>query len=71
MNNRQKIKEEEDYIRAPKFGNSLTTFLLKSENADSLENASIARLLMISEEEVEKLYNESIEMLRKDMTDGN
>lgn len=61
----KKIMEDEDYIHAPKFGNSLNKFLAKNEKV--LENRSIARLLLISEEEVEKLYEESIVELRKEM----
>jgi hypothetical protein len=63
----QKVLTEEDYIRAPKFANSLAKFLTK--NSDGVENATIARLLMIPEEEVEKLHQEAIEMLRNEMVD--
>lgn len=59
------IQESEDYIRCPKCGNSLSRFLMK--NPDGIENATISRLLMIPEEQVEKVYEEAIEMLRKDM----
>lgn len=61
----KKIKLEEDYIRCPKFGNSLSKFTMK--NSEGVENSTIARLLMISEEEVEKMYQEAIEILKKDM----
>ena len=63
----QKIKEEEDFIHAPKFGNSLNKFLVKTEVP--LENGVIARLLMISEEQVEELYEESVEKLRAGMVE--
>lgn len=63
----QKILEEEDYVRAPKFSNSLSKFL--SKNSDGVENATIARLLMISEEEVEKLFQDAVVMLREEMVD--
>lgn len=63
----QKVLEEEDYVRAPKFSNSLSKFL--SKNSDGVENATIARLLMISEEEVEKLFQEAVVMLREEMVD--
>ena len=68
----QRVLTEEDYVRAPKFSNSMIRFLAK--NSDGVENATIARLLMIPEEQVEKLHQEAIEMLRKDMineTDKN
>lgn len=63
----QKVLEEEDYIRAPKFSNSLAKFL--SRNSDGVENATIARLLMISEDEVEKIFQEAVVMLREEMVD--
>lgn len=59
----KKIREQEDYIRCPKFGNSLTKFI--SKNGDGVSDSTIARLLMISEEEVSKLYEEAVEYLRK------
>ena len=61
----RRILEEDDYIRCPKCGNSLTRFLTKS--SDGVENATIARLLMLSEEEVEKIYQEAVVMLRQAM----
>lgn len=63
----KRVLEEEDYIRAPKFSNSLNKFLAR--NSDGVENATIARLLMIPEEQVEQLHGEAIEMLREEMVD--
>jgi hypothetical protein len=63
----KRVLEEEDYVRAPKFSNSLSKFLAR--NSDGVENATIARLLMITEEEVEKIHQEAIDMLREDMVD--
>lgn len=63
----KRILEEEDYVRCPKFSNSLTKFLAR--NSDGVENATISRLLMIPEVEVEKLYQEAVIMLREDMVD--
>lgn len=63
----QKVLEEEDYVRTPKFSNSLAKFLAR--NSDGVENATIARLLMIPEEQVEKLHEEAIQMLREEMVD--
>jgi hypothetical protein len=61
----KKIKEDEDYIRCPKFSNSLNKFVAK--NSEGVENSTIARLLMISEEEVQEIYEEAVEKLRKNM----
>ncbi len=63
----QRVLTEEDYVRAPKFSNSLAKFLAR--NSDGVENATIARLLMISEEEVEALFQESVQKLRDEMVD--
>lgn len=54
----KKIKEEEDFIHSPKHQNSLNKFLTKNENP--LENGAISRLLLITSEEVEAIYQESV-----------
>lgn len=64
----KRILDDEDYIRCPKFSNSLNKFTQK--NSEGVENSTIARLLMMSEEEVERVYQEAVKMLRKSM-DGN
>lgn len=64
---KKKIKEDEDFVRAPKYGNSLNKFLAKNER--KLDNAAIGRILLISPEEVEDLYQESVIELRKGMID--
>jgi hypothetical protein len=61
----KKILEDEDYIRCPKFSNSLSKFTEKNDNG--VENATIARLLMMTEEEVERVYQETVRWLREDM----
>jgi hypothetical protein len=63
----KKIKQDEDYIRCPKFSNSLSKFLAKF--SDGVEDSTIARLLMISEEEVQKLYGEAVSKLRQEMVE--
>lgn len=62
----KRIQGEEDYIRAPKFQNSLAKFV--SKNDEGVDNATIARVLMINKEKVEEIYNESVEMLREQMS---
>jgi uncharacterized protein with PIN domain len=64
----RRIREEIDYIRCPKCGNSLAKFLAKNEE-DEVKNSTIARLLMVSEDEVEKIYNDAVRMLRAGMKD--
>jgi hypothetical protein len=63
----KRIEEDEDYIRCPKFGNSLAKFV--SKNSEGVENAAIARLLMIPEEEVERIYEEAVKQLREEMAE--
>lgn len=63
----QKVLTEEDYVRAPKFSNSLAKFVAR--NSDGVENATIARLLMIPEEQVEEIYAEAVLKLREGMVD--
>lgn len=61
----KKVREEEDFVHAPKFGNSLNKFLAKNDNL--LENTTIGRLLLLSDKEVEAIYQESIVELKKEM----
>lgn len=63
----KRIIEEEDYIRSPKNSNSITKFLMK--NPDGVEDSVIARLLVMSEESVKKIYEEAVKILRKNMED--
>jgi hypothetical protein len=58
-----KIVEDPDYIKSPKYGNSLNKFLAKVEKIP--DDKAIARLLMISVPEVEKIYQEAIVKLRE------
>lgn len=64
----QRVKEDPDFIKAPKYGNSLNKFLAKNDK--TLENGAIGKLLQISAEQVESLYQESVVELRKGMIDG-
>lgn len=59
---KKRIMEDPDFIKSAKCANSLNKFL--ASNKDNLENSMIARLLMLSEEEVEEIYKECIDKLR-------
>lgn len=61
----KRVAEEEDYIKSTKYSNSLIKFM--AAHTDGVENDFIARVLTLSEEEVEKIHQESIEMLKKEM----
>lgn len=63
----KRILEEEDFVHAPKYQNSLQKVLAKTDKI--LENGAISRLLLIPEEEVERLYQESIEAFQDEMLD--
>lgn len=62
---KKRILEESDYIKCPKCSNSIEKFLAK--NIKEPDNRTIARLLMMTEEEVEKYYQEAIKMLQEGM----
>ena len=63
----KRIKEDEDFIRSPKFFNSLRKFMLK--NPDGVENNVISRLLGMTEEEIQKVYAEAVQELREEMSE--
>lgn len=65
----KRIRDEEDYIRAPKFGNSLVKFMAKAKDQENIEDALIAKVLMMSEEEVQKIYDEAVAMLKEGVSD--
>lgn len=60
---KRKIAEEEDFIDYPKFKNSLKNLIDKYPNG--VENDVIAKVLMLKQEEVEKIYQKSIEKIKK------
>jgi hypothetical protein len=64
----KKIQQDEDYIRCPKFSNSLNKFLAKF--SDGVEDSTIARLLMIPESEVQEIYDEAVAKLREEMVEN-
>ena len=61
----KRILDDEDYVRCPKCSNSLNKFTQK--NSEGVENSTIARLLMMTEEEVEAKFQEAVKMLREEM----
>lgn len=69
---KKRILEESDFIKAYKFGNSLSKFLAR--NTKELDDTTIARLLMIEKYEVEEIYQKAVDMLKSGMVgsgDGN
>lgn len=62
---KEKIEKDPDYINCPRVKNSLKKYL--SKYSEGVSDEEIAKLLMISEDEVQKKYNDIILKLRKEM----
>jgi len=60
----KRILEDPDFIKCAKYNNSLNKYLVANEN---VEDSAIARLLMLTEEEVEEIYQEAVDLLRQGM----
>ena len=58
----RKIKEEEDYIDYPKFKNSIKKLIDKYP--DGVDKEVIAKVLMMSEDEVAETYASAIKKLQ-------
>lgn len=61
----RKIKEEEDYIDYPKFKNSIKKLIDKYP--DGVDKEVIAKVLMMSEDEVAATYKSAIAKLQKSL----
>lgn len=57
-----KLMEDEDFIDYPKFKNSLKKLIDKYP--DGVENETIAKVLNMTEEEVEETYQSAIKKLQ-------
>lgn len=64
---KKRAATEEDYINSPRYSNSLEKYLEK--NSEPLDNKKIGKLLGISETEVERIFEESVDLLRDDMVE--
>lgn len=58
-----KILQDEDFVDCPKFKNSIKK--LKEKNPDGIDDKLIAEILLITPEELETLYSESLKKIRK------
>jgi hypothetical protein len=67
MNNKEKLKEriltEPDFIYSPKYGNSLEKFMHRHD--EGVESSHAAKVLLMEKEEVDRIYEEAIENLKK------
>jgi hypothetical protein len=62
---KRKIAEEEDYIDYPKFKNSIKKLIEKYP--DGVGKETIAKVLHLSEEEVDETYASAIKKLQKSL----
>jgi predicted transcriptional regulator len=67
---KKKILEEDDYIYCPRLGNSLTKLLESKENVNGVSDDRICKVLLISQDELEKLYQQAIDKLKKMVGDS-
>ncbi len=62
---KHKLTQEEDYIDCPKFNNSIRQLIEK--NPEGVDDETIAKVLNMSSEEVEKIYQNAIKKLQKSL----
>lgn len=67
-NSKDQILNNPDYIQSPRYKNSIKSIL--EAYPEGLDNKTIARILMMSEEELEKTYQEAIKELQKSLKKG-
>lgn len=65
---KERIETEEDYIHCPHSKNSLKNLIQK--NPEGIDNERIAKVLMISEQEVEDTFESAISKIRAKLTTG-
>jgi len=64
---RNKIETEEDWIDSPKYNNSIR-YLIEKKYPDGAPDDVIAKVMLMTEEEVEEIYQLCIKKLRKSLT---
>jgi len=62
---KKKIETDPDFIYCPRLGNSLSIFLEKYP--EGVDDAKIAKVLMVDEEDVEEIFQAAIIKIRKSM----
>jgi len=60
---KESVLKEEDYIYSPKYGNSVKNLI--SFFPDGLPLDKIARVMLMSEDEVKEIYKSAIQKLRQ------
>lgn len=62
---REKILNDDDFIYCPRLGNSVKKLLQK--NPGGIDDERISKVLLISVEEVKKVYESALDKIRKGM----
>ena len=62
---KERILEEIDFCYCPRLSNSITNLVEK--NPDGVDNERIAKVLLTTEEEVEKIFESALVKLRKSL----
>jgi len=65
---KERVESEEDYIYCPHSKNSLKVLVQK--NPEGVSNERIAKVLMMTEEEVEETYESALEKIKAKLTTG-
>jgi len=65
---KERVEAEEDYIYCPHSKNSLKVLVQK--NPEGVSNERIAKVLMMTEEEVEETYESALNKIKAKLTTG-
>jgi len=65
---KKRIKDDPDYIYNPKMGNSLTKMITRYP--DGIEDKKIAKVLLMSVEDINKIYAKIIKGIREKLNLG-
>ena len=60
---KKKIMEDPDFIYCPRLGNSLNKLIEK--NPDGIDDERIQKVLLITKEELEEIYQSAIQKFRE------
>lgn len=64
---KKKIMEDEDFVYCPRLGNSLSKLIEKYP--DGVDDERIQKILLLSEKEVNEIYESAIKKLRDALKD--
>lgn len=66
---KQKIQEDPDFIVSEKYNNSLEEFCQRHD--EGVDNSHIAKVLLMTEEEVQETYEEAVASLKEFMGEAD